>query len=299
MSSILGGGRDLSAQGSGLGSATSHGTCGAGPRCSRGTRAAPKAAALFAVYVALLGAFCASVANAELTASGNLFVTFAGGISPTALPRHTRAPVRVWIAGKVRTLSGEHPPALREVEIRLNRAGQLDTRGLPACQLRQLEAVSRTQALTACRSALVGSGRYRARITFPEQSPSPTGGKILAFNSGPPGAPTILAPVFGTNPVPSTQVIVFHIHHAGGAYGTVLTGSLPPSINRWGYLKSISLSLHRTYTYRGRSRSYLSASCSAPPDLTGGSFPFASTSMTFADGRTLSARLSRTCRVKQ
>jgi hypothetical protein len=251
-----------------------------------------------AVGLAVAFAAAASLANAELSASGNLFVTFYGGILPAGLPRHGRAPITVWLGGKVRTLSGTHPPALREITIKLNRLGHLDTRGLPTCRRRQLEAVTSARALGACADALVGSGRYRAKLAFPEQPPSPVNGTILAFNSIAHGSPVILAQIYDREPVPSTRVVVFEIHHTSGVYGTVLTGSFPASINQWGYLKRIRLNLHRTYIYRGRTHSYLSAACPAPRGATEGSFPFAFSSMTFADGRTLSATLTRTCEVQ-
>jgi hypothetical protein len=108
----------------------------------------------------------------------------------------------------------------------------------------------------------------------------------------------ILGHVYGDDPAPTTGIIVFDIHHTGGTFGTVLTGTMPEALTRWGYLKRISLRLHRNYTYRGRPRSYLSAPCRAPRGLSQASFKFAYTSMTFDDGRTLSAKLTRTCRVK-
>jgi len=252
--------------------------------------------------LALLGAvLCIAVpAQAELSANGNLFITFSGGLSPTALPRDSRAPISVLIAGKVRTLKGKKVPALSKIRIALNRAGRLDTRGLPNCPRRMLDTASSREALLVCGQALVGSGTYRARTTFPEHARSPSHGKILAFNSTSHGHPTILAQVYGTKPVRSTNVIVFQIRRRkDGPFGTVMTGTSPPGLTRWGYLKRISLTLHRTYTYRGRQHSYLSAPCEAPPGLDRASFKFAFASMTFADGRELSSVLTRTCRVKK
>jgi len=250
------------------------------------------------VAVALLvGA--AAVARAELSANGNLFVTFKGGITPGALPREKRAPIAVWISGKVRTLSGEHPPAIRDITIALNRAGRLDTRGLPVCPQGQLEAATRSAALEACGDALVGSGAYRARSTFPEQARSPTFGRILAFNSRSGRHSTILAHVYGEDPAPSAEVIVFKIsRRAKGPYRTVLAGHAPEGLTRWGYLKRISLRLHRIYRFRGRRHSYLSAPCRAPRGLKEASFKFAFASMTFVDGRELSSHLTRTCRAR-
>jgi hypothetical protein len=256
-----------------------------------------KTIALLALVLAALGA-SATVVSAELTASGNLFITFDGGISPNALPRQERGPITVFMSGTVRTLKGEHPPALSEITIALNRDGHLETRGLPTCKRRVLELSSTEEALKACGSALVGRGKYRARTDFPEQTRAPSHGTILAFNSKIGGKPVILAHVHGDQPTWSTNIIVFHIRHTSGTYGTELVGAFPAGLTRWGYLKRISLSLHRIYSYRGRTYSYLSAPCRAPQGLREASFPFVYTSMTFADGRVLSANLTRTCRVK-
>lgn len=254
------------------------------------------------LLVAVLGllAATAAVVRAELVAKGNLFVTFDGGIRPDALPRHSRGPIAVWVAGKVRTLKGDEPPTVRRITIGLNRDGHLETRGLPVCHKGDVDLLSSAEALQACRDALVGSGRYRARTTFPEQAQSPAHGKILAFNGKVNGRPVILGHVYGSDPAPSAGTIIFKIRHPGkGAFGTVLSGTVPASVARWGYLKRIRLELHRTYRYRGKRLSYLSAPCPAPRDLNRASFKFAFASMRFADGRVLSSTLTRTCRVRR
>lgn len=239
-----------------------------------------------------------SLAQAELSAHGDLFVRFSGGIAPDALPRNSRAPISVSVAGTVRTLSGERPPALRQISIALNRGGRLDAHGLPVCRRSQIEPSTTAEALSRCGSALVGAGSYAANVAFPEQAAFPSRGRILAFNAVVGGKRAILAHVYGEDPVPITRIVVFHIHERAGTYRTVLTGFLPASLNRWGYLKRISLSLHRNFSYRGRSRSYLSAACDAPAGFPGAVFPFAHASMTFADGRTLSSTLTRSCKVR-
>ena len=259
------------------------------------TRLGKKTAIL--ASTAILFAIVASLAHAELTQRGDLFVSFSGGIAPTTLPRHAHAPISVRVAGTVKTLSGERPPALRQIEIEINRDGRLDTHGLPLCHMRQIEASSNAQALAACGAALVGGGRYLAKTAFPEQGAFPTHGRILAFNAIVEGHRAILAHVYGTEPIPTSRIVVFHIHKAHGAYGTLLTGALPVSVNHYGYVRRISLSLHRNFTYRGRQRSYLSAACNAPPGFPGAVFPFARASMSFADGRTLASTLTRSCKV--
>jgi hypothetical protein len=240
----------------------------------------------------------ASLAQAELTAHGDLFVKFSGGIAPDSLPRRSRAPISVSVGGTVRTLSGQRPPALRQISIALNRGGRLDAEGLPVCRRQDIEPSSTEEAMRICGPALVGDGSYDADVAFPEQSAFPSHGRILAFNAVVAGRRAILAQVYDPNPVPITRIVVFRIRESTGTYGTVLTGQLPATLNRWGYLKRISLSLHRNFTYRGQPRSYLSATCDAPAGFPGASFPFAHASMTFADGRTLSSTLTRSCKVR-
>ena len=239
----------------------------------------------------------ATAASAALTQHGDLFVTFAGGIAPLVLPRQALAPISVTVSGEVRTPPGTTPPPLRQIAISLNRDGHLDTTGLPICHASQLEGTTSAQALAACRDALIGNGTYVAQASFPEHSTFPAQGHILAFNGSSEGRAVILAHIYGTNPVPGTSVITFYIQHPHGAYGTRLIDNLPASLNHYGYVKRISLTLHRTYTYRGQTYSYLSASCPAPPGFPGASFNFAHASMTFEGGVTLASTLVRNCRV--
>jgi hypothetical protein len=259
-----------------------------------------KTAAIATVALALLGATAAlpTAARAELTQSGDLFVSFSGGIDPGALPRHARAPIAVRVEGKIRTLSGARPPSVRGIAIAINRGGRLDTRGLAVCPRRAIETTTTGEALSACGAALVGEGSFAARTSFPEQAAFPLRGRILAFNSRAGGRRAILAHVYSPEPAPIARLIVFHLRRGPGAFGTVLSAALPKSLINWGYLDRISLSLHRLFTYRGRVHSYISAACDAPPGFRTASFRFAHAEMSFADGRTLGSTLTRSCRVR-
>jgi hypothetical protein len=252
------------------------------------------------VLVVLVAAlvFGASLARAELVAKGNLFVKFSGGISPTKLPRHTNAPISVRVDGTVKTLSGDTPPALRFISIAINRGGRIDTTGLPVCQRDQISVGTSQAALAACGEALIGTGRYVAGVEFPEQATFPLQGRILAFNTVIDGERAILAHVYGRKPFPNSRIFVFHIHSSTGTFGTILTASLPKSINRNGYMKRIVLDLKRNFVYRGRQHSYLTAACEAPEGSGFGIFPFVKVGMTFEDGRKLASTLIRTCTVR-
>jgi len=249
---------------------------------------------LVAVVAAALGV---PPAQAELSERGDLFVRFQGGIDPTALPRTERAPIGVEVAGTVKTLSGEEPPALRSIKIELNRGGVIDSRGLPDCHYAQLVAATPEQAMAACGRSYVGNGAYRSKTAFPEQASFPAEGGILAFNGVYKGHEAILAHVYGEEPVPMNRVIAFRVSRSSGTFGTTLIGELPEATNPHGYVVAIYLKLFRRYLFHGRQRSYISAACAAPAGFGVATFPFARTSMSFEDGRTLSSTLTRSCRV--
>jgi hypothetical protein len=253
--------------------------------------------ALSVGLVALL--FAATPAHAELSQKGNLFIRFDGGISPGALPRSTPAPVAVRVEGTIRRIGGEDPPALSHMEVALNRAGRLDTTGLATCKQSRIRSVNTAEALKACGEALVGSGGYTVRTSLPDQEPTVTPGEILLFNARDNGHPAVLAHAYQSEPVPIERVFVFDIQRRShGTYGTVISAEVPKGLSRHGYLHSIYLHLQRTFTYRGKRHSYLSASCAAPKGFTQALFPFAHASMSFANGQVLSSTISRTCKVR-
>jgi hypothetical protein len=255
-----------------------------------------KKTAVMLIAAALL-VLVVPLAQAELSERGDLFVHFKGGIAPSALPRTKLAPIAVSVAGTVKTLSGERPPALRQIRIELNRGGRLDANGLPRCSYAQLVAATPEQVLAACGDSLVGEGVFHAQTAFPEQETFPSDGHILAFNAVYEGRSAILAHVYGRKPVPISRIVVFRIRHASGTFGTVLTGELPDAVNHYGYVGGISLRLFRRFYFHGEQRSYLSAACAAPAGFPSAVFPFARASMSFAGGRTLSSTLTRSCEV--
>src|ERR1043165_2801387 len=231
------------------------------------------------IALALACFLVASIAHAELIERGDLFVKFDGGIFPTALPRHTTAPITVSVDGTIKTLSGERPPALPFIAIAINKGGRIDTKGLPTCRRSQIEPATSQQALEVCGPALGGAGRSLGALALPERSSFPLQGRVLAFNTVINGKRAILAHVYGSNPIPNSRILVFHIHKSSGTFGTVLTAAPAARLNHFGYLKRITLNLRRDFAYRGRKHSYLSAACAAPAGTTIGIFPFVRVSM--------------------
>ena len=89
------------------------------------------------------------------------------------------------------------------------------------------------------------------------------------------------------------------IYRTTQMFGTVLDASLPGATGEWGYVTGLQLKLGREFTSHGKERSFLSAGCPAPRGFPGALFPLVRTSFAFAGGKTLTATLTRSCRVKR
>lgn len=251
----------------------------------------------FGLGIALLSAaLLVSTAPGEVAQKGNLRVAFKGEISPRKLPRNGGAPISVSMSGAIATLDGAQPPALDTFQVALNRAGKLDTKDLPKCSLHEIQPSSTVGAQRACGDAMVGQGSFSASVAIPEQSPFPSTGKLLAFNGVQGGKPVIFAHIYGTEPIPTSFTLPLKISAAKGTYGTVLTGSLPKVSANIAFVTGISLKLGRTFHVGKEPRGYISAGCPAPKGFTAASFSLARASFAFADGRTLSSVLNRSCR---
>jgi len=225
-------------------------------------------------------------------------VSFDGKLTPHTLPRHGEAPVGIAVDARIAATGGEAPPQLRRIAIAINRNGHFTSQGLPLCSLREIQPSTTSGALEACGSSLVGEGHFSADVKLPEQSPFPSDGKVLAFNGRVHGKPAILAHIYGSQPAPTSAVLPFVIKSSQGTYGTILEASLPRATGNWGFVTGLQMSLRRHFSYRGKSRSFLSAGCPAPAGFPSAAFPLARTSFVFARGLTLVSVLSRTCRAR-
>jgi hypothetical protein len=255
-------------------------------------------ASLGAAIAALAGFGLVTSVWADVSQQGNLRVSFAGKLAPKRLPRTGLAPVAVSLSGEITTTDSSTPPQLERITMAINRHGRLNPTGLPRCRYHQIQPASTGEARRSCRSSLVGQGTFKANVALPDQSPFPSNGRVLAFNGSLHGRPVIYAHIYGTKPVPISQLVVFHVHRIEGTYRVVLTAELPRVAAEWGYVSGLSLTLKRTYRYRGQERSYLSAGCPAPRGFETAIYPFARAAFGFDDGRVLRSSLTRSCRVR-
>lgn len=235
----------------------------------------------------------------ETIQRGRFRVGVNASLAPRKLPRKGTAPVRFSLAAKISATKGSVPPQLQTIEIEINRFGHIEPKGLPVCEVDQIQPATNEAALEACPGALVGEGSFSAKVLISQQAPFPSYGKVYAFNGTWKGRPAILAHVYGTKPVSTSSTIPFVIGRAEkGTYGTKLTASLPRVTSKWGYVTGISMTLGKSFSSHGKHRSYLSAGCPAPEGFPGATFPLSRTSFSFEGGKKLSSVLRRSCRAE-
>jgi hypothetical protein len=241
-----------------------------------------------------------SATVSQISQKGNLRIGVSGRIAPRRLPCKGRAPVRVTVGGEISTADGSLPPQLRTLRIELNRHGALERRGLPLCPYGSIQPGSTKRALAACRSSLVGTGSFEADIVLAGAEPYPSSGRLLVFNARKGGRPVLFGHIHTARPFSTSFVIVFELRRGArkGPYGIALFARIPRSMDSWGRLSALEMTLGRHYRIGGERRSYLSAGCPAPEGFPGAIFPLARTSFTFSNSQKLTSVLTGNCRVR-
>jgi hypothetical protein len=251
------------------------------------------------ITLAIAALLVASLANGELTQRGNLRLAFSGKIAPKKLPRTGAAPVTMRVSGSIGTADGGRPPQLRKIAIAFNRYGHVSTRGLPVCEAAELEQTTTEGARRTCGGSLVGHGKFTADVAIPGRAPVPVVGDMLAFNSSKEGNPALLLHIYVPQPAQVAFIVTFRIVRLKeGTFGTVFVARIPKIAAQLGYVTNVALTFERRYTYRGMSRSFLSARCAAPAGFPGAVFTLAKGSFTFTNGQRISTSLARNCWVR-
>ena len=228
--------------------------------------------------------------QAEVSQRNGVRVAVNGSLSPTRLPRRGSVPVSVSVSGEISPLNEAALPQLQKLTVAINSAGHLDLHGVPHCRIGHINPSTNQEALDACRSSLIGEGRFSADVKLPEQSPFPSEGRLLAFNGTIGGKPAIFGHIYGTKPLPTSFVLPFRVKQRRGTYGTILEASFPRATGEWGYVTGISLDLNK--------KRFLNAGCPAPKGFPKAVFPLMKTSFSFAGGLKLDNTLIRSCKAR-
>ncbi|HEY5815475.1 MAG TPA: hypothetical protein VIS95_03945 [Solirubrobacterales bacterium] len=203
-----------------------------------------------------------AVANAvQITLrAGNVVTTFGGDASPKALPKNKYAPVKTHIFGKIATANGNHPPALREVEVDFDKDVKINVKGLAACKAGQLTARNTAAAMKVCGKSKIGSGISHVEIAFPEQKPIKVTSPLTVFSGGEKGGKVkLLIHIFITVPVPAAVVTDVTISKKGSGLHTV--AKIPVVAGGSGSALDFDFTVGKTFSYKGKKVGYGEAKC--------------------------------------
>jgi hypothetical protein len=249
-----------------------------------------KALAAGAAAVAIMAAVVGSAAGITVK-SGNIVATFDGKITPNAFPKKQRAPLTLELKGALKTVDGEHIPAVKTISLDFDKAGELFTKGLPSCKAAAIESTLTSQAKAKCGKALVGTGRVSADIKFPEQAPFGASGPLLIFNASKGNKQGLLLHVYAKVPAPTTFVVPVKIKKTGGKYGTNAYIKVPTITSGSGSVTSFKTKIGKKWTYKKKRVSLLNAACPTGSLFVHGDFAF-------ADGTKLNGTFSKPCTPK-
>ena len=213
--------------------------------------------------VAVMTLLVAGSSDGLTLRAGNLIVSGDGGFAPTALPRDHDAPIKLFGHGRIRTADGTRPSPLRKVVVELDKHGHAETRGLPKCTIKKLEATTVAQARRMCPGAIVGTGFGTALIELPEQQPLEVSTAITIFNAPEMhGNPSGIGHAHLTYPIPTTYLVQAELEKVNnGRYGYRVEVDLPKIANDYGSGIYGRLKIDRKWTYTGMRLSVANARC--------------------------------------
>jgi hypothetical protein len=194
---------------------------------------------------------------------GNLVLKTNGGFSPKALSKTKQTPISLTASGEISEADGSHPPAVREVIIEADKAGEVHLKGIPVCKSGQLQATETSAALKACGSSLIGEGEAIAQASFAEQAPINVKSKVLVFSGGESGGKaTMFIHAFFTNPLPGALVTTGTItKHKNGRFGTLGVFKIPQITGGAGSIIKFNLEIFKSVKVGGKTYNPISSKC--------------------------------------
>jgi hypothetical protein len=245
-------------------------------------------AGLLALVVA---AAIAGTAPGAYVAVDDIVLRADGGFQPKTLPRHSYAPIEFGGHVDISAKGGGWPSPLQQALIDFDRDGRLSVAGLPTCAPDSIAAAGTTEARSACRGAIVGTGHVGVLISTLDQGSGTIEVKApLTIFNGPRagGLPTaVLHARLGSQ----TYAIQVPIEKVSGEFRYRARLDVPPLYGGAGAISHIDVEIGRRYRAGGRSRSYASARCSDNILRTHGHFVFAS-------GTVIDGSVEKYCRSK-
>jgi hypothetical protein len=243
----------------------------------------------FSIALAV-AAVAASVAVAgTTTGSDGDSLTAAAMIKPKKLSKTAPTPATLEIKTKVSTTS----PATQAV-MDFDKNGTYLAKGLPTCAEKKLAGKTGPDAVKACKTAMIGTGSASAVVSFFGQPPIDAKATLAVFNGAPRGGkPTVLVHAYIKEPVENAFVfsgVVSKRKKEG--FGTRLEIDFPNLFGGDGAVSEFNIKIQKTFTYKGKKRSLVSAKCPRGKKLK------ARIGVAYQDGEKLAVPVTQSCKQK-
>jgi hypothetical protein len=262
------------------------------PTRKRLTLAVAMAVVAAVVIVAVAGAAQSPV----LTAPDGNTQSIAINFTPRKLSKTTAEPVTLDVTTATTTTNpaankGAPIPAVEAI-VDFPKGTKILSKGYPTCDAGLLQNTSTEAALEACKKAKVGSGEGTADLVVGERI-FPVTTTITAFNGIPVGGkPVILLHTYSQSPIQTTLVLVGAVSNFNKeGYGPRLDVTIPLIAGGQGAITSFHVKIFKKFRYKGRIRSYVSATCATKKLKARGKF-------VFKDGESLTPKLTGKCSQK-
>jgi hypothetical protein len=222
--------------------------------------------------------------------------SIAVSITPQKLSKKIAEPVTLDVTTATTTTNpaankGAPIPAVEAI-VDFPKGVQIFSKGYPTCDAGLLQNTSTEVALEQCKRAKIGSGEGTADLVVGSKI-FPVTTAITAFNGVPTGGkPVILLHTYSQSPIQTTIVLVGTVTNLNKeGYGPRLDVSIPLIAGGQGAITGFHVKIFKTFSYKGKKRSYVSATCLSKKMKSRGQF-------IFRDGESLTPQVVQKCAQK-
>lgn len=211
--------------------------------------------------------------------------------TPQKLSKKKAEPVTLDVTTATTTTTnanGVPVPAVRAI-VDFAKGVTIFSKGYPTCDAGAIQNTSTEAALEACKKAKIGGGEGTADLLVGTKV-FPVTTTITAFNGVPKGGkPVILLHTYSQSPVQTTLVLVGTVSNLNKeGFGARLDVEIPLIAGGQGAITGFHVNIFKTFKYKGKKRSYVSATCLTKKLKTRGEF-------VFKDGESLTPSVTQKC----
>jgi hypothetical protein len=253
------------------------------------------AVAMAVAVTAMLGGYAFAAQSPTLQGADGNTQSIAVNITPQKRSKTKPTPVtlNVTTATTSTTAANGVPSPAERAIVDFPKGLSIFSKGYPTCDSTKLQNTSTEAALEACKKAQLGGGEGTADLVVGSKV-FPVTTTITVFNGVPQGGkPVVLLHTYSQSPVQTTLVLVGVVtSYNKQGFGARLDVSIPLIAGGQGAITGFHVKIAKTFTYKGKKRGYVSATCPSKTWKARGQF-------IFKDGESLTPQVKGKCGQKK